>query len=197
MPFQFEPLDLAGAVLVTPRVFPDGRGFFMETYKQSEFAAAGIDEPFVQENLSQSARGVLRGLHFQTGPHAQGKLVYALAGEIFDVFVDIRSDSPAFGQWRGVTLSAESRQMLYVPPWCAHGFCVLSDEAQVAYKVTREYAPAAEGGLRWNDPEVGIEWPVRGPVLSPRDEAWPSLAELRRKLSENTGRTRAGEATRA
>lgn len=193
MPFRFEPLDLAGAVLVTPRVFPDDRGFFMETYKHSDFAAAGIGEPFVQENVSQSTRGVIRGLHFQTGPHAQGKLVQALAGEVFDVFVDIRPESPTFGQWRGVSLSAESKQMLFVPSWCAHGFCVLSDRAQVGYKVTREYAPDAEGGLIWNDPEVGIEWPVGNPILAPRDEAWPTLAELSRGL----GRIREGAKSHA
>jgi dTDP-4-dehydrorhamnose 3,5-epimerase len=193
MPFQFEPLDLAGARLVTPRVFPDERGYFLETYKRSDFAAGGIYEPFVQENVSQSTRGVLRGLHFQTGEHAQGKLVQAMAGEIYDVFVDIRPRSPTFGQWRGVTLSAESKQMLYVPPWCAHGFCVLSDTARVGYKVTREYAPQAEGGLLWNDPAVGIEWPIGEPILAPRDESWPSLAEL----AESAERIQEGEASRA
>jgi dTDP-4-dehydrorhamnose 3,5-epimerase len=184
MPFSFERLDFAGAVLVTPRMFPDDRGFFMETYKRSDFVAGGIFEPFVQENVSQSTRGVLRGLHFQTGEHAQGKLVQALEGEVYDVFVDIRPESPSFGQWRGVTLTAESKQMLYVPPWCAHGFCVLTDVARVGYKVTREYAPQAEGGLRWNDEAVGIDWPVAEPVLSPRDEAWPTLHDLSGHLSK-------------
>jgi dTDP-4-dehydrorhamnose 3,5-epimerase len=179
MPFTFQPLEVAGAVLITPRVFPDGRGFFLESYKASDFAAAGVTEPFVQENHSSSARGVLRGLHFQRSPHAQGKLVQALQGEIFDVYVDLRRDSPTFGRWHGEVLSADNRLMLYIPPWCAHGFCVLSEEAHVQYKVTSEYAPDAEGGVAWDDPDVGIDWPVAEPLLSPRDEAWPRLCDLR------------------
>jgi dTDP-4-dehydrorhamnose 3,5-epimerase len=183
MPFEFEALGLAGAILIAPKVFPDERGYFLETYKYSAFAAAGIEERFVQENHSRSTKGVVRGLHFQVEPHAQGKLVQALEGEVFDVLVDIRAGSPTFGRWRSVVLSADNQRMLYIPPWCAHGFCVLSDQALVAYKVTHEYAPEAERGLIWNDPDIGIEWPVREAVLSTKDEAWPPLDELRRERS--------------
>jgi dTDP-4-dehydrorhamnose 3,5-epimerase len=175
MPFNFETLPVAGAVLVTPRVFPDERGFFLETYKASDFTAAGITEPFVQENHSSSARGVLRGLHFQRDRHAQGKLVQALQGEIFDVYVDLREGSPTFGLWHAEVLSAENRRMLYIPPWCAHGFYVLSEGAHVQYKVTEEYAPHAEGGVAWDDPDIGIEWPSKVPLLSSRDDGWPRL----------------------
>jgi dTDP-4-dehydrorhamnose 3,5-epimerase len=177
MPFEFETLDIEGAVLATPRPFPDDRGFFMETYKYSDFAAAGVTDSFVQDNHSYSTRGVVRGLHFQRQPEAQGKLVRVLAGEIFDVIVDLRRDEPSFGQWVGVTLSAENRRMLYAPPWCAHGFCVLSDEAHVTYKVTREYAPRHEAGIIWNDPAIGIQWPLPEASLSPKDALWPTLAE--------------------
>ncbi len=177
MPFQFEPLDVAGAVLITPRVFPDERGFFMETYKRSDFVAAGICEDFVQENHSVSGRGVVRGLHYQKAPEAQGKLVQAVAGEVFDVFVDLRRDSDTFGRWGSVILSAENELMVYIPPWCAHGFCVLSDEAHIRYKVTREYAPRQEAGIAWNDPTLSIDWPVAEALLSPKDELWPSLRD--------------------
>jgi dTDP-4-dehydrorhamnose 3,5-epimerase len=177
MPFEFQPLQIEGAVLITPRLFPDERGFFMETYKYSDFAAAGIPEAFVQENHSYSARGVLRGLHFQTPPAAQGKLVRVLAGEVFDVIVDLRREGPTFGRWLGVTLSAENRHILYAPPWCAHGFCVLSDEAHVVYKVTHEYAPQNEAGIIWNDPSIGIQWPLPDVLLSQRDSLWPPLAQ--------------------
>ena len=179
MPFSFEKLDLAGAVLITPRVFPDDRGFFMETYKASDFAAEGIPDTFVQENHSASTRRVLRGLHFQTGPDAQAKLVQAVQGTIFDVYVDLREDSPTFMQWHGEILSSENNAMLYIPSWCAHGFCVLSEDAQVRYKVTREYAPHAEGGIAWDDPQIGIEWPITEPLLAEKDKAWPRLVDQR------------------
>jgi dTDP-4-dehydrorhamnose 3,5-epimerase len=156
-------------------VFPDGRGHFLETYKYSEFEAAGITDRFVQENHSVSTRDVVRGLHYQKGTDAQGKLVQAVHGEIFDVFVDLRPGAPTFGQWQSVILSAENKLMVYIPPWCAHGFCVLSDDAELTYKVTREYAPQSEAGVRWNDPYIGIEWPVRNPILSSKDEQWPFL----------------------
>jgi dTDP-4-dehydrorhamnose 3,5-epimerase len=177
MPFEFEALDIEGAFLATPRPFSDDRGFFMETYKYSDFAAVGLTEPFVQDNHSYSTRGVVRGLHFQRQPEAQGKLVRVLAGEIFDVIVDLRQDQPGFGRWLSVTLSAANRRMLYAPPWCAHGFCVLSPDAHVAYKVTREYAPRHESGIIWNDPAIGIRWPVTEALLSPKDALWPLLAE--------------------
>jgi dTDP-4-dehydrorhamnose 3,5-epimerase len=185
MPFRFENLQLAGGVLVAPRVFPDDRGFFMETYKASEFADIGITEPFVQENHSRSTKGVIRGLHFQTGPDAQGKLVQVVRGAVYDAYVDLREDSPTFAQWHAEVLSSENRLMLYIPPWCAHGFCVLTHEAEIRYKVTREYAPGAEGGIAWDDPQIAIDWPIAEPVLSSKDLAWPRLDELRSRLSES------------
>ncbi|MGC9019580.1 MAG: dTDP-4-dehydrorhamnose 3,5-epimerase, partial [Candidatus Bipolaricaulaceae bacterium] len=160
-----------------PAVFSDERGFFMETYKYSEFAAFGIRERFVQDNHSRSAKGVLRGLHYQNPPKAQGKLVRVIVGEIFDVAVDIRKGSPTYGKWVGVRLSAENKRILYIPPGFAHGFCVLSDMAEVVYKVTEEYSPVHEAGIIWNDPEIGIEWPVERPIISPKDAKWPPLRE--------------------
>jgi dTDP-4-dehydrorhamnose 3,5-epimerase len=133
---------------------------------------------FVQENHSRSTRGSLRGLHYQRQPAAQGKLVRAVVGEIFDVAVDIRPESPTFGRWIGKTLSADNRSMLFIPPWCAHGFCVVSESAEVLYKTTAEYTPEAEGGLVWNDPDLAIAWPISNPILSERDRRWPSLASL-------------------
>jgi len=177
MPFSFQPLSIEGTILVTPRVFADDRGYFMESYKASEFRTAGIDERFVQENQSVSSRGVVRGLHYQKEPHAQGKLVQAVRGEIFDVFVDLRQHSLTFGRWESVILTGENKLMVYIPPWCAHGFCVLSEEAEIRYKVTCEYAPQSEAGIAWNDPAIGIEWPGSEAVLSPKDQQWPGLLE--------------------
>jgi dTDP-4-dehydrorhamnose 3,5-epimerase len=187
MPFRFTALELPGVVLVEPRVFTDERGFFMETYKHRDYLAAGLPEGFAQENHSRSARGSLRGLHYQRPPAAQGKLVRAIAGEIYDVAVDLRPQSPTFGRWTGVTLSADNCRMLYVPSWCAHGFCVVSEWAEVVYKTTAEYTPALEGGLMWNDPEVAITWPVIDPILSERDRRWPSLAEIAAGCSNVVG----------
>ena len=130
---------------------------------------------FVQENHSKSQRGTLRGLHFQLGRHAQGKLVRAVAGEIFDVAVDVRPESPTRGKWVSAVLSAENQRMLYIPPWCAHGFCVLSETADVIYKMTTEYAPAHEAGVMWNDPALAITWPISSPLVSERDQKWPSF----------------------
>lgn len=176
MPFRFERLEIPEVVLIEPVVFRDERGFFVETYKYSEFAAFGIKERFVQDNHSRSTRGVIRGLHYQNPPKAQGKLVRVILGEIFDVAVDIRKGSPTYGKWVGVRLSAESRQMLYIPPGFAHGFCVLSDAAEVLYKATEEYAPECEAGILWNDPEIGVEWPVQDPIVSQKDTRWPTLS---------------------
>jgi dTDP-4-dehydrorhamnose 3,5-epimerase len=172
VPFTFRRLDIPEVVLIEPHVFGDTRGFFMETFKQSDFAPF-VDGAFVQENHSKSERGTLRGLHFQLGRHGQGKLVRAIAGEIFDVAVDIRRASPTRGKWVTAVLSADNRQMLYVPPWCAHGFCVLSDTAEVVYKTTTEYAPAHEAGVMWNDPALAISWPISSPLVSERDQKWP------------------------
>lgn len=176
MPFTFQKLDIPEVLLVEPHVTGDARGFFMETYKRSAFAAAGVDDVFVQENHSRSAHGVLRGLHYQEPPHAQSKLIRVLSGEIFDVAVDLREGSPTAGRWVGVRLSAENRRMVYVPWWCAHGFCVVSDQAEVVYMTTKEYAPGHESGFMWNDPALGIDWPVESPTLSERDGKWPPFA---------------------
>jgi dTDP-4-dehydrorhamnose 3,5-epimerase len=145
----------------------------MESYKRSEFAEAGIHDIFVQENHSGSKQGVLRGLHFQRPPHAQSRLVRVLSGTVFDVAVDLRQDSPTAGRWVGVTLSADDRKLIYIPNWCAHGFCVLSERAEVLYHTSTEYAPQHEAGILWNDPAVAIDWPVRDPLLSERDSHWP------------------------
>ena len=175
MAFRFEPLRIPEVILVEALNHHDDRGFFRETYKQSEFAANGIPISFVQDNHSHSARGVLRGLHYQKLPKAQGKLVIVSSGEIFDVAVDLRADSLTYGKWLGQNLSTDNGCMLYVPPGFAHGFCVLSDEADVMYKVTYEFAPEAERGIVWNDPAVGIEWPIKKPSLSSRDAGLPLL----------------------
>jgi dTDP-4-dehydrorhamnose 3,5-epimerase len=176
MPFTVTELALPGVLLIEPQVFRDARGFFMETFKRSDYEAAGLPGAFVQENHSRSIRSTLRGLHFQRPPRAQAKLVRVVVGEIFDVAVDIRPDSPTFGGWVGVTLSADNHRMLYVPSWCAHGLCVTSDEAEVDYKTTAEYAPELEDGILWNDPALDIAWPTRAPLLADRDRHWPLLA---------------------
>lgn len=175
MPFRFQRQELADVILIEPIAFGDERGLFMETYKASDFAVAGIPDHFVQDNHSRSTQGVLRGLHYQKKSSAQGKLVRAATGEIFDVAVDIRRQSPTFGRWVGVRLSAANRLMLYIPPGFAHGFCVLSDTADIIYRATAEYDPAHERGIIWNDPDLSIVWPVRQPLLSPRDAQLPAL----------------------
>jgi dTDP-4-dehydrorhamnose 3,5-epimerase len=178
VPFTFQSLAIPEVRLIEPLVLGDERGFFMEAYKRSEFAAAGIAEYFVQENHSRSRRGVLRGLHYQEPPYAQSKLIRVLSGEIFDVAVDLRPDSPTGGRWVGATLSAANRRMIYIPRWCAHGFCVLSETAEVVYLTSTEYQPAHESGIIWNDPRLAIEWPISSPTLSARDTKWPSFAPL-------------------
>lgn len=177
MPFSFRRLTVPDVILIEPRVFGDGRGFFLETYKLSEFAANGIPETFVQSNLSHSTRGVLRGLHYQKDPMAQGKLVTVIRGEIFDVGVDIRRGSPTYGCWEGAVLSDENHRLLYIPPGFAHGFCVLSAEADVLYQVTAEYSPTHDRGIIWNDPVIAIEWPIEDPQLSSKDQGLPTLEE--------------------
>ncbi|RQW82203.1 MAG: dTDP-4-dehydrorhamnose 3,5-epimerase [Methylococcus sp.] len=168
---------LAGLLLIKPDVYGDSRGFFQETWNLRRYTEEGLDRHFVQDNLSFSRKGTLRGLHFQN-PHAQGKLVYVLQGEVFDVAVDVRADSPTFGQWYGVTLSAENHQQLFVPEGFAHGFCVTSDTALFAYKCTDFYRPDLEFSLLWNDPELGIDWPVTDPQLSDKDRQGQPLAEF-------------------
>jgi len=177
MPFRFRRLAIPDLILVEVDQFGDHRGFFMETYKRSAFVANGIAAQFVQDNYSRSARGVLRGLHYQKHPQAQGKLVMVLQGEIFDVAVDIRQGSPTYGQWEGLTLSAQQAHMLYIPPGFAHGFCVLSETADFTYKVTGEYSPDLDRGIIWNDPAIGIAWPLCEPHLSAKDAGLPPLSE--------------------
>ena len=175
MPFAFKGLEIPEVVLIEPKVFEDGRGFFMETYKMPDFVTAGIKGNFVQENHSRSTRGVLRGLHYQNPPFAQGKLVRVVRGEIFDVVVDIRKGSPTWGQWVGVILSEENKNSVYVPEAFAHGFCVLSEIAEVIYKTTNVYSAESEAGIIWNDEDLNIEWPVKEPILSEKDEKLPNL----------------------
>lgn len=176
MPFTFEKGPLDGVMIITPRMFPDGRGFFMETFKKSDFTAAGVTAEFVQDNHSSSAKGVVRGLHYQKAPHAQGKLIRATRGVLYDVMVDIRQGSPTYGEWFGIELSAENRKMVYIPPGFAHGFVALSDTVEFLYKVTSEFNKESEAGIMWNDPEVGIKWPVTDPILSEKDAILPPLS---------------------
>ena len=175
MPFHFIQTDLPGVVLIEPRVFPDERGFFLEYYKQSEFDEHGIAEVFVQDNHSRSTRGVLRGLHYQLEPAAQGKLVRCIDGVIWDVAVDIRKSSTTFGKWVGYELNADNKRMLYVPPGFAHGFVTLTETAEITYKVTAEYAPECDRNIVWNDPDIGIAWPLADVVVSDKDLAAPKL----------------------
>jgi dTDP-4-dehydrorhamnose 3,5-epimerase len=169
--------SLPGVLIIEPKVFGDERGFFVETWNGRRYEEAGLPGRFVQDNLSYSARGVLRGLHFQN-PQPQGKLISVLRGEVFDVAVDVRVGSPTFGEWTSVTLSAENKRQFYVPPDFAHGFLVTGEDAIFFYKCTDYYAPSSEGILLWNDPEIGIEWPTDAPTLSERDGKAPPLREM-------------------
>jgi len=177
MSFNFEPLEIPEVVLVRPTRHYDGRGFFMETYRRSAFLEAGIAPDFVQDNVARSNRNVLRGLHYQLPPATQGKLVSVVRGSVFDVAVDLRVGAPTYGRWVGRELDDDDGAMLWVPPGFAHGYVTLTDETQVAYKVTAEYAPELERGVRWDDPAVGIAWPVSDQILSDRDRALPLLAD--------------------
>ncbi len=172
------PTDLEGVLLIEPRVFKDDRGHFMETWNAGRYAESGIGGPFVQDNVSVSHRGVLRGLHFQTEPYAQGKLVSVLEGSVYDVAVDIRRDSPTYGRYVGRMLSAENRHQLWIPPGFAHGFAVTSEVAVFSYKCTNAYAPGCERCIRWDDPLLAIEWPIDEPLLSPKDAQAPLLGEV-------------------
>ncbi|HZK54084.1 MAG TPA: dTDP-4-dehydrorhamnose 3,5-epimerase [Desulfosporosinus sp.] len=172
---------LPGVRIIEPKVFGDARGFFMETWNQARYEELGLPSVFVQDNLSFSSKGVLRGLHFQN-PNAQGKLVYVLQGEVFDVAVDIRVGSPTMGQWVGVTLSSENKRQFYVPAGFAHGFCVTSETVLFAYKCTELYQPKAEHGLNWQDPDLGIQWPLEKPRLSEKDLINPNLKDIDPRL---------------
>ena len=179
MPFKFERQKIEDVILVKPKVFGDNRGFFMEAYKKSEFFENGIIIEFNQDNHSKSTKGVLRGLHYQKSPYAQAKLVRCSKGRIYDVAVDIRPDSKTFGQYVKVELSEENKHMLFIPEGFAHGFVVLSDEAELLYKASGEYAPQADRGIRWNDETIGINWEIDfEPILSGKDMAQPFLKDV-------------------
>ena len=177
MPFTFQQLKIPDVILIEPKIYTDTRGYFTETYKRSEFIENGINENFVQDNWSHSMKGTLRGLHFQKQPKAQAKLVMVLKGEVFDVAVDIRKGSSTYGKWVGLNLSGKKAQMLYIPAGFAHGFCVLSDEADFVYKVSDEYSPELDSGILWNDPDIGIDWLITDPLLSAKDMALPLLKD--------------------
>ncbi len=171
------PCDLPGLFIIQPRVLGDARGFFLESWHERRYAEAGLRASFVQDNFSFSRRGILRGLHFQN-PAAQGKLVSVLQGEVFDVAVDLRRRSPTFARWHGLRLSSQEPRQFYIPPGFAHGFAVLSETALFHYKCTEFYSPENERALRWNDPALGIAWPLDSPFLSARDAAAPLLRDL-------------------
>ena len=183
---KFLPTDLPGVILIEPDVFKDARGFFLETYHEKKYAEGGIPGPFVQDNHSYSARGTLRGLHAQHRK-PQGKLVRAVEGEMFDVAVDIRRGSPTFGRWVGFTLSGENFRQLWVPPGFAHGFCVVSERVHVEYKCTDFYDRDDELAVAWNDPAIGIAWPIAAPTLSGKDASAPRLADLLDRLPTLAG----------
>lgn len=174
------PTSIKDLCIIEPQVFGDSRGYFMESYSEADFKAAGLTMKFVQDNESRSKKGVLRGLHFQT-QHTQGKLVRVVEGEVYDVAVDLREGSPTFGKWEGVLLTAENKRQFYVPEGFAHGFLVLSDAATFQYKCTDYYAPEYDGGIRWDDPDIGIKWPLEGieeVLLSDKDKKQPMLKEF-------------------
>lgn len=178
MSFIFEKQSIPEVVLITPNIFKDERGFFMETYKKSIFVENGIVEEFNQDNHSRSTKGVLRGLHFQAYPHEQAKIVRCIKGKIFDVAVDIRKNSPTFGKYVKVELSEDNKQMLYIPAGFAHGFVVLSQDAEIVYKTSAEYAPDFDRGLLWCDETVNIDWEIDFPILSEKDKKQPRIREL-------------------
>jgi len=181
---KFTPTRIEDVLLIEPKVFEDTRGFFMETYVADRFREHGVDVEFVQDNHAKSSKGVLRGMHYQIR-HGQAKLVRVVQGEVFDVAVDVRPGSRTFGHWVGCHLSADNKRQLYVPAGFAHGYCVLSDTAEFIYKCSDYYHPEDEGGLIWNDPDVGVEWPVTDPILSQKDTNHPPLKGIR--LPEQKG----------
>ena len=178
---RFSETSIPGVILIEPDVFRDARGYFLETFNSAKYSKAGIPQTFVQDNQSVSAKNTLRGLHMQVRK-PQGKLVRAVEGEIWDVAVDLRADSATFGQWTAAILSGENFHQFYVPPGCAHGFCVLSESAQVQYKVTELYDPSDEAGVAYNDPSINITWPITSPLLSERDRRNPSLADAAERI---------------
>ncbi len=177
MPFSFAPLDIPDVILVEPKVFPDNRGFFFESFKASDFEKAGLPTQFVQDNFSFSKKDVIRGLHYQKNPKAQGKLVSVLKGSVWDVAVDIRRKSPTFLKWVAVELNDQNHAMLYIPPGFAHGFISLTEDVHLLYKCTNEYDPQADAGVRWNDPDIAIPWPAANPIVSTKDAVLPFLQQ--------------------
>ena len=182
MPFEFERQKIKDIILIKPRVFGDSRGFFMETYKKSDFHANGITEEFNQDNHSKSSKGVLRGLHYQAKPYGQAKIVRCAKGRIYDVAVDIRPESETFGQYVKVELSEENKHMIYIPVGFAHGFAALSDEVEILYKASGEYNPQSDRGILWNDPDINIDWEIDfEPLLSEKDKIQPKLKDINRE----------------
>jgi dTDP-4-dehydrorhamnose 3,5-epimerase len=184
---RFLETELPGVILITPDAHRDVRGVFFELYHAQTYLRGGIREPFVQDNFSRSAKGVLRGLHYQL-KQPQGKLVTVLEGIVFDVVVDIRKGSPTFGKWTGLDLSAENKLQLYIPPGFAHGFCAMTDSAGVLYKCTQLYSPSDERGIIWNDPSLAIRWPIQAPLLSDKDRGFKALNEMSGELPEYSPR---------
>jgi len=179
MPFQFTKLDIPQVILIKPKVFSDERGFFMETYKYSDFAEIGINEQFIQSNHSKSvSKGVVRGLHFQKKPFEQAKLIRTVTGSIFDIAVDIRKNSPTYGKYVFTVLSAENKEILYIPAGFAHGFCTLEEGTEIVYECSKAYSPEHDRGIIWNDRDINIEWPVEKPILSGKDQHWTTLKEV-------------------
>lgn len=178
MRLDVQTTEIEGVLVFTPKVYNDDRGFFVETYNKELYQEAGLDYDFVQDNYSHSAKGTLCGLHYQL-PHTQGKLISVIWGEIFDVAVDIRKSSPTFGQWVGINISDKNRKQLFVPAGLAHGFCVISEKADVMYKCTDTYAPTCEKGILWSDPDIGIKWPaIESAIISGKDARLPLLSEI-------------------
>lgn len=178
MPFEFEKLEIDGVFLIKPKLFGDSRGFFMESYKKSEFVKNGIDYDFPQDNHSKSVKGVLRGLHYQANPAQQAKLVRCIKGKIYDIAVDLRKGSKTFAKWIRVELSEENSHMLFIPEGFAHGFVVLSDEAELLYKTNTEYAPEYDRGILWCDKDINVNWGISDPILSEKDKVQPKLKEI-------------------
>lgn len=178
MSFVFTRLTIPDVISITPSLFPDERGYFFEIFHNSIFSQNGINKNFIQDNFSYSKKNVIRGLHFQKNPKAQAKIVTVFSGEIFDVAVDIRKNSPTFGKWVSEILSENNHKSLYIPEGFAHGFCVLSKEAAISYKINQEYSPEHECGVVWNDPELNISWPISKPILSKKDQNLPFLKNL-------------------
>lgn len=186
MVFHFKSLELKEIIHIEPKIIGDERGFFAEIYKKPEFMKHGIDKDFVQVNYSKSAKGVLRGLHYQNDPMAQGKIITVIEGKIFDVAVDIRVGSPTYGQWVSEILDAQKKNMLYIPEGFAHGFCILSETAQLIYYCTQVYSPEHERGIIWNDKDLNIAWPIENPILSDRDKDFQLLNQIDNNFSYKT-----------